>query len=82
MIDDTNAIKTEETINVTDEEELVKPLTVYQYLKQRNFPNDTFGSKRVTVRVVDRVDASQRILKSKDGKMSAQGHYVFDAINF
>jgi hypothetical protein len=71
MIDDSNAMKTEETLGAYETDELVKPLTVYQYLKQRNFPSDTFGSKRVTVRVVDRVDSSQRILRSRDGNVSA-----------
>lgn len=82
MIDDSNAMKTEATIGTEEgEEEHVRPLTVYQYLKQRNFASDMFGSKRVTVRVVDRLDHSQRILKSKDN-VSSQGHHVFEAINF
>ena len=40
------------------------------------------GSKRVTVRVVELLDASQRILKQTSGNLNAQGPYVFDKMTF
>ena len=64
------------------------PFTIYQYLKQRNFRQNEFGTKKIRVKVINHFDEKTRLLKSEGGKgnrrrygdLATVGPYCFEEI--
>ena len=63
------------------------PFTIYQYLKQRNFRHNEFGTKKIRVKVINHFDEKTRLLKGSNRRryvndLDTNGPFCFEELQF